>query len=245
MQTIWTIAEKEYKSFFHSAIAYVLGVVIFLSLGIYFWVLLSYSFQTQTYVPEIPVLMDWVLFPLFFFGIPILTMRLISDENRNGTLELILTAPVRDWELIVGKWLGTYLFLLSILALTWVYPLVLNLMVQPGIDFGLLAAVYIGIALISAAMSAVGVMISALFKNPIPSLLASLGMMILMWIISAPASYTSGFLSKLLKHLSVTDHYFNSFYYGTIDLTAVVFYLSLTILALFLGTRIIETRRWK
>lgn len=244
MRNIWTIASKEYKSFFHSPIAYVLGVVIFLSLGIYFWVLLSYGIQTQTYVPEVTMLLDWVLFPLFFIGVPVLTMRTISEENRNGTLELMLTAPVRDWELVVGKWLGTYLFFLSILAVSWVYPIVLNLIVTPGLDLTAVLAAYIGVSLLTAATTALGVMISALFKGPVPALLASLGVMILFWIIAAPANFTSGVMADLFRYLSITDHYYNSFYNGIIDLTDSVYYISLTVFALVLGTGVIEARRW-
>ncbi len=245
MSNIWTIAIKEYKSFFHSAIAYVIGVVVFLSLGIYFWVLLSYSIQTQAYVPEMQVLLDWIIFPLFFISVPVLTMRTISDENRTGTLELILTAPVRDWELVVGKWLGTYMFFLSIIALTWIYPLMLNFIVDPGIDQSMLIALYTGICLLTAAITAVGVFVSSLFKNPVPAMLASLGMMILLWIIGAPGNYTSGFVSELFKYLSITGHYYGSFYNGVIDLKDVIYFISLTILALFLGSRVIEARRWK
>ncbi len=245
MRNIWTIAKKEYTSFFHSTIAYVIGVVIFLSLGIYFYILLSYGIRYQSYIPETTLLLDWIIFPLFFISVPVLTMRTISDENKNGTLELILTAPVRDWELIVGKWLGTYMFLLSILALTWVFPIALNFMVDPGIDQTMLIAVYTGVSLMTAAMTAIGVFISSLFKNPIPALLASLGMMILLWIIPAPANYTSGFIADLLRYLSITDHYYSSFFYGTIDLTDTIYYVSLTVFALFLGTRVIEARRWK
>lgn len=245
MSNIWTIAIKEYKSFFHSAIAYVIGVVVFLSLGIYFWVLLSYGIQTQAYVPEMQVLLDWIIFPLFFISVPVLTMRTISDENRTGTLELILTAPVRDWELVVGKWLGTYMFFLSIIALTWIYPLMLNFIVDPGIDQSMLIALYTGICLLTAAITAVGVFVSSLFKNPVPAMLASLGMMILLWIIGAPGNYTSGFVSELFKYLSITGHYYGSFYNGVIDLKDVIYFISLTILALFLGSRVIEARRWK
>jgi ABC-2 type transport system permease protein len=245
MRNIWTIAKKEYNSFFHSAIAYVIGVVIFLSLGIYFYILLSYGVQSQSYVPEITLLLDWVLFPLFFISVPILTMRTISDENRTGTLELIMTAPVRDWELVVGKWLGTYLFFLTILAITWIYPFVLNFMVDPGIDQSMLIAVYLGVSLITAAMTAIGVCISSIFKNPVPALIASLGVLILFWIIASPANYMTGFFADLLRYLSITEHYYSSFYYGTIDLTDTIYYVSLTILALFMGTRVIEARRWK
>lgn len=245
MRNLWTIAKKEFESFFHSAIAYVIGVVIFLSLGIYFYILLSYGVRYQSYVPEITLLLDWILFPLFFISVPVLTMRTISDENRTGTLEIIMTAPVKDWELIVGKWLGTYLFFLSILALSLIYPFVLNLMVDPGIDQTMLIAAYFGVSLVTAAMTAIGVFISSIFKNPIPALLATLGLIILFWIISAPANYTSGFVSKLLDYLSMTGHYYSSFYRGIIDLKDAIYYITLTIFALFLGTRVIEARRWK
>jgi ABC-2 type transport system permease protein len=245
MRNIWTIAEKEFKSIFHNAIAYVFGVVMFLSLGIYFMILLQYGMQTQTYVPDMRVLLDWVLFPIFFFGVPVLTMRSISDENRTGTLELILTAPGRDAELIIGKWLVIFLFFLCSLALTLLYPILLNFLVEPGIDFSALIAVYIGLILAVGAMTAIGVLISALFKNPIASLLASLGAILLMWIIASPASNTTGFLSDLLKYLSLPEHYYGSFYYGSVSLSSVIFFISLTVFALFLGARVIESRRWK
>lgn len=245
MRNIWTIAKKEYRSFYHSAIAYVFGVVVFFSLGLYFWILLNYGIQTQYFVPEINSLLDWIVFPLFFLGIPVLTMRTISDENRNGTLELLLTSPVREGELIIGKWLGTYMFFLTILLITWIYPFILNFLVEPGIDQSMLISVYLGLCLITAAMTAIGVLVSSFFRNPIAALLASLGIMIIFWIISAPANYLSGFLSELLKYLSITDHYYNSFYKGVIDLTDTIYYISLTVLALFLGSRVIEARRWK
>jgi ABC-2 type transport system permease protein len=245
MQNIWTIAKKEYMSFFHSAIAYIIGVVVFLSLGIYFYIMLSYGLQYQSYVPEIENLMEWIVFPLFFISVPVLTMRTIADENRNGTLELILTAPVRDAELVIGKWLGTYLFFLTIVGISVIYPIVLNFMVSPGIDLQKLIAVYLGVCLITAAMTAIGVCISAICKNPIVSLIASLGVIIILWIISSPAQYMTGFFSTLCTYLSLYDHFENSFYLGTIDLTDTIYFLSFTVFPLFLGTRVIEARRWK
>lgn len=245
MRNIWTIATKEYKSFFHSAIAYIIGVVVFLSLGIYFYIMLSYGIQYQSYVPEIELLLEWIIFPLFFISVPVLTMRTISDESRNGTLELILTAPVRDTELVIGKWLGTYLFFLTILAVSVIYPIVLNFMVSPGIDLQKLIAVYLGVCLVTAAMTAIGVCVSAICKNPIVSMIASLGILIILWIIASPAQYLSGGFSTLLSYLSLYDHFENSFYLGTIDLTDSIYYLSLTVFPLFLGSRVIEARRWK
>ncbi len=245
MHNMWTIAKKEYKSFFHTPIAYVIGVVVFLVLGIYFWLQLNYAIQYQSFIPEISSLLDLLLFPMFFISVPVLTMRTLADENRAGTLELIMTAPVRDWELIIGKWAGTYLFFLTIIASTWIYPLILNLLVDPGIDQTLLIANYLGLCLFSSALTAIGVFVSSLYKNQIAALLTSLGVIILLWIISSPAQFMTGFGADLLNYLSITNHYYETFRSGIIDVKDIIYYLSLTFLALFLATRAIEARRWK
>lgn len=245
MRTIWIIAKKEYLSFFHTPIAYVIGVVIFLVLGIYYWLQLSWSIQYQSFIPEISSILDLLLFPMFFIAVPVLTMRTVADENRTGTLELLMTAPIRDWELIIGKWLGTFLFFLTIITVTWIYPFVLNLLVDPGIDQSLLLANYLGLILFTAALTAIGVCVSSLFKNQIAALLTSLGVIILLWILSSPAQLMTGFGADLLNYLSITNHYYETFRSGIVDMKDVVYYLSLTFFALFLGTRAIEARRWK
>jgi ABC-2 type transport system permease protein len=245
MRTMWTIAKKEYQSFFHTPIAYVIGVVVFLVLGIYYWLQLSWAIQSQSFIPEISSILDLLLFPMFFIAVPVLTMRTVADENRTGTLELLMTAPVRDWELIVGKWLGTYLFLLTLIAITWIYPLVLNLLVEPGIDQSLLVANYLGLCLFTAALTAIGVFISSLFKNQIAALITSLGVIILLWILSSPAQLMTGFGADLLNYLSITNHYYETFRIGIVNLKDIIYYLSLTFFTLFLATRAIEARRWK
>ena len=98
---------------------------------------------------------------LLLLVIPALTMRLIAEEQRMGTIELMLTAPVRDWEFVVGKWLGGVLTTLVLVAVTLVFPLTLNSMVSPGIDQGLLLANYLGLILVVSALVAIGVMISS------------------------------------------------------------------------------------
>lgn len=245
MRTMWIIAKKEYLSFFHTPIAYVIGVVVFLVLGIYYWLQLSWAIQSQSFIPEISSILDLLLFPMFFIAIPVLTMRTIADENRTGTLELLMTAPVRDWELIVGKWVGTYLFFLTLIAITWIYPFVLNLLVEPGIDQSLLVANYLGLCLFTAALTAIGIFVSSLFKNQIAALLTSLGVIILLWILSSPAQLMTGFGADLLNYLSITNHYYETFRSGVVDLKDIIYYLSLTFFTLFLGTRTIEARRWK
>jgi ABC-2 type transport system permease protein len=244
MRNIWTIAKKEYSSFFYSPIAYVVGVVVFLVMGIFFTFDLNSAILNQ-YAPKITYLLDILIFPLIFLAVPILTMKTLTDENRTGTLELLLTAPIRDHELIIGKWLGTFLFFLSLIALTWFYPLVINFLVEPGIDQSKLVANYLGITLLVSALTAIGVYVSSLFKNTIAALIASLGIVLVLWLVSAPAQFLQGSAADFFRYLSITEHYYGSFRAGIIDLQGIVYYVSMTILALFLGTRSIESRRWR
>lgn len=244
MRNIWTIAKKEYASFFHSPIAYVVGFVVFLVMGIYFTYSINYGILNN-YVPEYTYILDILIFPLIFLAIPVLTMKTLSEENKSGTLELLLTAPVRDYELVVGKWLGTFLFFLSLNLLTWFFPLVLNFMVDPGIDQSRILANYIGITLMASAMTAIGVYISSLFKNTIAALVASLGALLLLWLIAAPSQFMTGAAADIFTNLSITQHYYNSFRSGMIDLLDISYFVSLTVLALFLGTRSIESKRWR
>lgn len=244
MRNIWTIAKKEYVSFFYSPIAYVAGIVVFLVLGIFFTYDLNVAILYQ-YPPDTTYLLDILIYPLLFLLIPILTMRTLSDENKTGTLELLLTAPVRDYELVIGKWLGTFLFFLSLVLLTAFYPLVTNVLVDPGIDQAKILANYIGIILMAGAMTGIGVWISSLFKNTFAALFASLGVLLLLWLAAAPAQFLQGNAAAFFTNLSITEHYFNSFRSGVVNLKDISYYVSLTVLALFLGTRSIESKRWR
>jgi ABC-2 type transport system permease protein len=245
MRNIWTIAKKEYASFFYSPVAYVVGVVVFLVMGIFFSFDLNAAIAYQ-YVPDFTYELDILIFPLIFLIVPILTMKTLSEENKSGTLELLLTAPVKDHELVIGKWLGTFLFFLSLILLTWFYPLVLNTIIDPGIDQSKVVANYLGVTLMASAMTAIGVYVSSLFKNTIAALMASLGALLVLWLIAVPAQFFPGTTAaEIFNNLSLTQHYFNSFRSGVVDLLDTAYYVSLTILALFLGTRSIESKRWR
>jgi ABC-2 type transport system permease protein len=191
---------------------------------------------------------DTVLGPLvtlLLFGTPAITMRLIAEEQRMGTIELLLTAPLRDYELVVGKWLGGFLFLLTLVAATWVFPLALNRLVDPGIDQGPLITGYLGIVLISAALVAIGVSVSAMFSNQIAAFFATLGIFLLLWIIGMPSNAIGSLGATLLSYLDFSEHFYQTLFRGVIDLRDIVYYLSVTALALFMGTMAVETRRWR
>jgi ABC-2 type transport system permease protein len=171
-------------------------------------------------------------------------MRLLAEEQKMGTLELLLTAPVRDWELVVGKWLGGVFFMLTLLLATWIYPIFLNMLVKPGIDQGLMAASYLGLTLMSMAIIAIGVAVSSLFSNQIAVFFLTLGVILVFWMIGYPAQNMTGTVGDIIRYLDASSH-LNSFYTGVVEVKDIVFFLSLTSLALFLGSISVEMRRWK
>jgi len=243
MRNIWIIARKEYKQYFISPIAYAVAFMIFLIVGIIFYANIQAAIAQQ-YAPGIDIVVG-PLVTILLFTTPAITMRMISEENRTGTMELLLTAPVRDSELIIGKWLGGLLFVVTILLITWIYPLVLNLLVKPGIDQGILISSYVGLILLMAAILSIGVATSSLFSNQIAAFFACLGILLIFWLIGLPAQALGSTGGGLLNYLDLSQHFYNSFYTGVIDLKDVIYYLSVTSLALFLGTISIETRRWR
>ncbi len=244
MRNIWTIALREYKHFFISPIAYVLMVVIFLVSGGFLFLDIYFATQTQQFVPSMDRTFQLLVFPLFFLAVPAITMRTLSEENRNGTIELLLTAPITDWQLVIGKWLGPFLFFLTVSAITLIYPAVLNRLISPGIDVGVLISGYLGMVLLLAAMCAIGVFASSLFSNQIAAFMATLGIIIILWVIAAPAQMVqSG--GDVFRYLSLSEHFYSDFLLGVIKLDGILYYLSLTALGLFLGSVSVETRRWR
>src|SRR5512136_3022946 len=155
MRNVWIIARREYKYYFTSPVAYAVVFFFMLLLGIFFYLNLGGAIQQtayQAYAPDVQIVIGPMV-TLLLFVMPAVTMRSISEEMRMGTMELLLTAPVRDWELVVGKWLGAFLFMLSLLAITWVFPIAMNFMVNPGIDQGMLLASYVGLILMVASLT--------------------------------------------------------------------------------------------
>ncbi len=247
MNNILTIAKREFKLYFASPVAYLMAFFILLVVGaIFYFFGLSSAVLQQGYVPGV----DLILGPLatmLIFITPAITTRLMAEENRIGTIELLLTSPVKDWELVVGKWLGGLLLLLSIVGLTLIYPIILHQMVTPGIDQGPLVTGYLGIFLFSAALVAVGVFVSSLFNNQIAAFVATLGVLIFLWWIITPIGQvigTGSALSEIVTYIGLQEHYFSNLIVGILDLTDVVYYLSLTALSLFFGTMVVEARRW-
>jgi ABC-2 type transport system permease protein len=249
MRNIWIIAKREYNHYFISPIAYVVAFMILLTVGIIFAINVFYfmqnAFQTFGQTPDITPITGAFGF-LLVLSIPAITMRLLADEARMGTLELLLTAPVRDFELVAGKWLGGLLFMLTILAVTLIYPLILNNLVTPGIDQQLVISSYLGVILVTASFLALGVGISAIFTNQVAAFFVTLSVFVfLWWLIGFPAQVLQGSASEVFRYLDMKTHFYDALNVGNIRLSNLVYFLSLIALGLFVGTTAVEVRRWR
>lgn len=248
MRNIWTIARREYNHYFNSPIAYVVAFMILFVLGVIFSLVIrgaiNNAMQSYGAPPDVTAITGNIVF-LFVFSVPALTMRLVSDETRMGTMELLLTSPVRDWELIVGKWLGAFLFLLTLIAITLVFPVIMNSLITPGLDQRVVLTAYLGVILVAAAFLGIGVGISALFSNQIAAFFLTMGTLIfLWWLIGFPAEMgTTG--AGVFRYLDMKAHFYDSLNVGILSLGDIVYYLSWTILGLFTGATAIEMRRWR
>jgi ABC-2 type transport system permease protein len=250
MRNAWTIARREYHRFFMSPIAYVVAFVMLLTLGIMFSITLIYFRQNALGAgngapgaPDMSGITGTFAF-LLILMLPAITMRLVSDENRMGTMELLLTAPVRDWELIVGKWLGGLLYMLTLIAATLIYAFALNALLKPGLDQMQLMTSYLGLILVTASLLAVGVGVSSMFSNQIAAFFVTLTVFVfLWWLVGFPASYV-GAGGGFFSYMDMKSHFYDSMNQGVINLSDLAYFLGLTALGLFAGSTAVEVRRW-
>jgi ABC-2 type transport system permease protein len=247
MRNIWTIAKREFNNYFSSPVAYAVAFLFLSVVGIIF-VLNLLAFSNNPYgtadAPDVRMVTGPMAFMLML-ATPALTMRLVADEIRMGTMELLLTAPLRDYELVVGKWLGAFLFMLVLIGVSLVFPFMLNQMVKPGIDQIQMMSAYLGVILAAAALLGLGVGISAIFSNQIAAFFTTLVLfVILWWLIGAPANIllTGG---EVFGYLDMSAQLYNNFNEGVLKLSSIIYFLSLASLGLFIGSTAVEIRRWR
>jgi ABC-2 type transport system permease protein len=194
--------------------------------------------------PDITQLNSFFAFLLMMIS-PALTMRLVADENRSGTIELMLTSPVSDFEMVAGKWLGGLLFVMTLIGVTLIYPIILNSLVDPGIDQTVAMTSYLGLILIAASFLALGTGISAMFSNQLTAFFVSFVVFLsLWWLIGLPADLISKG-GEFMRYLVITNHYDYSFNTGSINLNDLIYFFSLIATGLFTGTMALESRRWR
>ena len=172
----------------------------------------------------------------------LLTMRLISEERKLGTWELLLTAPVREYEIVLGKFFSCLLVLAGMLILTLYFPLLLLIFGDPVI--GPILTSYLGLFLLGSASVAIGIFASSLTPNQIVSAVVAGGILFGLWFLGMVGSLIPEPLGEILSYFSLSEH-FPGFVRGVVDTRDLVYYLSVTAVFLFLSVRSIETERWR
>ena len=238
MKNVWTITLRELNSYFVSPIAYVVSAAFLLITGVLFSLIVTSSMQAS-----LSGAFGNITFILILVA-PILTMKLLAEEVRMGTLEMLLTSPVDDWQVVVGKYLGSLiLFAVMLLAPTLLYVVFLVAFGQP--DFGPIFSGYLGVLLLGGAFLAVGVFASSLTQNQVVAGFLGIVILLLMWIADAMSQIAGGgAVGNALSYLSITQHY-NDFLSGTIATQNIIYPLSVIAVSLFIATQILQTRRWR
>lgn len=257
----WAITKKELSLYFSTPLAYVLlGVFIFL-MGYFFFALIHMyeeaSLRAQQFEQFQPGIMDRLNFtdiifvPLFrnagilyVFMVPFLTMRLIADEKRQNTFQLLMTSPIRPWEIVLGKFFSSQLVMVVSLLLTITYPVLLNMIaVSGGVEWQTAAAVYLGYFLFTMAFVSIGLFISSLTESPVSAAFVTLGVLLVLHILSFAASSAEGIGKDIIDYICASTH-LQGFMEGTIRLSDVAYFLSVTVLGLVLTRTAIERTRW-
>ena len=237
MRTIRAVAFKEIQVYFSSPVAYIVALIFMALSGVLFVRDLGNPF------PEASMsnFFQGAAF-LFVFLAPVLTMRLLSEEQKLGTIELLLTSPVRDWEVILGKYMASLVFLLFLLALTSYYVVLLVVFASP--DPGPIYSGYLGLVLYGMAALAVGILTSTLTSNQIVAAVVGIGILVVLYATASISDVVTGGWANVFNQLGFTSH-FNDFDSGIIDSAHVVYFLTVTALFLFLSIRTLESRRWR
>jgi len=238
MKQIWIITRRELQSFFDSLMAYIMLIAFLGFSGFFTWLFVDdILFVKQASLQSFFGIAYWTL----FFFIPALTMRLLAEENRSGTIELLLTKPINDWQVVLGKFLST--FLLIIIALVLTLPYYITVANLGPIDHGAVWSGYLGLMFMSAAYISIGIFTSSVSNNQIISYLLALFIGIFFQIIfSMLSSNISGLFAEILNYLSVSTH-FESISRGVIDSKDIIYFLSLIFFGLILAEAGLAKRR--
>jgi ABC-2 type transport system permease protein len=254
VRNVWVICRKELGSYFASPVAYILLTMFGLIVGFFFWNALEY-FAIETMEMQMrgqmfpmnvneqiirPLLSNVSVIGLFF--IPMITMRLFAEEKRNGTIELLATSPVRDLEIITGKWLAALILYCSLLLFTAVNFAFLFRYGNP--DWKPLLVGYLGLLLQAGALLAIGTFISTLTKNQIIAGAVTFGVCLLLWVLGWVSGYENALWAQVMSYMSVITH-FESFGRGVIASKDAIFYLTVIFLGLFFTARSLESLRWR
>lgn len=236
MKNVPALTWRELNAYFFSPLAYIVLTIFLAISGFIFYLNLAID-----QMADMRGWMAWMIFVLMFFC-PFITMRLLAEEARSGSLEMLMTSPVTDTEVVLSKYFGAMLFYLFMLAPSAVYVAILFRLGSP--DPGPIFTGYMGLILAGAALMAIGLFCSSLSRSQIISAILGLAIIIFLWMIDFPAPYLQGGLARILEQIALPLHT-HSFVKGIIDLRDVVYFLSIAALFLFLSVKVVESRKWR
>ncbi len=254
MTNVWIICRKELRSYFVSPIAYAVMALFALIFGLVFFsatrefVNMGFRSQMMGGAPPMNV-NEYIIRPLLGFAgtitlflVPLISMRLIAEEKRNGTMELLLTSPIQDLSIIVGKWLGAMLLYFFVLGMSMLNIAFLFAWGKP--DWKPVLVAYLGLLLQGGCLLAIGTLISAMTSNQIIAGGAAFFVSLALYMLSWFTEYDSTTALRVLNYVSIVPHMEN-FSKGILDLKDAIFYVSFIFLALFLTARQMESLRWR
>ena len=253
MSNVLAIAQKELKAYFASPIAYIVIGFFVLLFGFFFYTLLllfnQQSMQAGFGGAPAQNVNESMIRPLFLnasvillFVLPMITMRTYSEEKRSGTIELLLTAPLTDFQIIMGKFLGAMALFAAMLAVTFIHMAVLFAFGDP--EWVPIATAYLGMLLMGGCFISVGLLISSLTKNQIVAGMITFAVFLLLWVINWVGSFSGPQTQQVLDYLSITNH-LDDFTRGILDTKHLVYYVSFIAFGLFLTARSVDTERWR
>ena len=236
MSTAVTVAKREIKTYFNSPVAYIVVTVFMLIAGYLYWSQLFLERQAE-------LRYYFTLSPLIFtFIIPAMTMRLLAEEKGSGTLEMLITMPVRDWEVVLGKFLAGIAMLATVVGMTCFYAVSLTLL--GPVDKGPVLTGYLGLMFMGGAYVAIGVMASSLTRNQIVAFILAFAISFALFIFGQVTQYAPDWIAPILAFLSMGNH-FESLSRGVIDSRDVIYYVSVMVVALVIATASLQSRKWK
>ena len=253
MSNVLAIAQKELNSYFASPIAYIIIGFFALVFGYFFFVSINFFMlaslqmgmpgQGQVNVNTMairPLLQNVSVVALFV--LPLITMRTYAEEKRSGTIELLLTSPLTDTQIILGKFFGAVGLYGLMLAVTWIHIGILFLYGNP--EWKPIVSGYLGLLLMGASFISIGLLISSLTKNQIVAGMATFAVLLLLWTLSWMADSAGPMMRTVLTALSITDR-FDDFSKGVIAVNHLVYYLSFITFGLFLTAKSVDSERWR
>jgi len=247
MRCVPTLLRRELNAYFASVVGYIVTVLFLFVIGLFFKEVVDYLSQSPAQVSPMNIVFSMFWLPLLVV-VPAITMRLVAEEKRSGTIELLMTAPVTEAEVVIAKWLGAVILYTLMWALTGFYVLILGYFARgfAALDYGPILGGYLGVLCTGQFFIALGLLASAFTRNQIAAFLISFAInffftLFFYWEQSLSAS---GKWAAFLKYVSPFDH-MQDFTRGLVDLRPLALYASGTVVVLFLAVRTLESRNWR